>query len=85
MAGGGHRLGVVNAEALRAVQFREQLRGYAPQQVDDALEALVARVEAGGEIRAVDLDGLEFRRARLRGYHRGDVEEFVARLRSEAR
>ena len=76
---------LVDPDALRSVQFREQFRGYAPAEVDDAIERLAARLEAGGEIRRVDVDQLRFATARLRGYHRGDVDSFVQRLRDGAR
>ena len=66
------------------MQFREQFRGYDPNQVDDAIEALAVRIENGGEVRRFDLDHPEFRQ-RLRGYHREDVDAFFEALRREAR
>ena len=75
----------MDPDALRRVQFREQFRGYAAPEVDDAIERPAARLDAGGEIRRVDVDELRFGTARLRGYHRGDVDAFVQALRGGVR
>ena len=75
----------MDALELRSVLFREQFRGYEPTEVDDALDRLAACLDRAGHISRADLEGLQFRRARFRGYHRGDVDAFVASLRAEAR
>jgi DivIVA domain-containing protein len=77
----------VNGDEIRNTQFREKLRGYAPDEVDEALERLAELLDAGGEIQAADLPdvpALHFG-TKLRGYHRDDVDAFFQRLRAEVR
>jgi DivIVA domain-containing protein len=72
----------VTGDDLRNAVFREKLRGYAPDEVDDALELMAERLDRGGSLSRVELDGLEFRAARLRGYHPDDVDALIDRLKA---
>jgi len=74
----------VTASEVRSAQFREKLRGYAPDDVDAALEAIAAKLDRGETLRRSDVEALEFG-TRLRGYHPQDVDAFIDRLRQEAR
>jgi DivIVA domain-containing protein len=65
------------------VQFREKLRGYAPDEVDAALEEIASRLERGGRLVRADLRSLEFGH-RWRGYHTDDVDAFIQQLLEQA-
>jgi DivIVA domain-containing protein len=74
----------MTGDEIRTADFREKIRGYNPQDVDEALERLADRIDEAGSLRAADLDALRFRWARFRGYHPADVDALIERLKAEA-
>ncbi len=70
----------MTGDDVRSVTFRERLRGYHQDDVDEALEKIAARLDRG-ELRPTDLEGLHFR-MKLRGYDQGDVDRVIERLRA---
>jgi DivIVA domain-containing protein len=62
--------------ALRGAQFRAELGGYRPADVDAVLELLAHHAERAGGVRATDVRDVRFRRS-LRGYDRAEVEQLL--------
>jgi DivIVA domain-containing protein len=69
----------VTGDEVRAVTFREKLRGYRPSDVDDLLKRVAHELDAGRSPVPL-LESATFR-AKIRGYHPADVDRFLDRLR----
>jgi DivIVA domain-containing protein len=69
----------VTGDEVRAVSFREKLRGYRPSDVDDLLKRVADELDAGRSPAPL-LEGVNFRE-KFRGYHPADVDQFLDRLR----
>lgn len=67
------------AEGVRAVEFRDKLRGYDPAKVDMLIEKIADELEAGRSPRRL-LENPDLG-TKLRGYHPVDVDAFLASMR----
>ena len=65
---------------VRSVKFRETLKGYDRDDVDDFLEETTTVIDAGCLPWKV-VQGVEFHQA-WKGYHRGDIDKFLADIRN---
>jgi DivIVA domain-containing protein len=72
---------VMRGEDVRKVEFREKMRGYHPEDVDQLLERIADEVDAGRSPEGL-LSDVSFRE-KMRGYHPSDVDNFLDRLRAE--
>ena len=70
----------MTGDELRAVTFHERLRGFHPDDVDDALEGMAMRLDRGA-LGTDEVDAASFR-TRLRGYDRDEVRKVLADLRA---
>ena len=70
-------------EDVKRAKFREKFRGYAPAEVDAALDRIATHLASGRRLRRSELDALEFSPA-WRGYHPDDVDALIAQLREDA-
>jgi DivIVA domain-containing protein len=71
---------LVTADEVRTARFREQLRGYNPDDVDRLLERAAKELDAGQSPGAI-VKGAVFRK-KFRGYRMADVDELLAKLGS---
>ena len=65
---------------VRAVKFRETLKGYDRDDVDDFLEEMAMAIDAGCFPWKV-VQGVEFHQT-WKGYHRGEVDQFLMGIRN---
>ena len=70
----------MTGDEVRGARFREKLRGYAPNEVDEALERIAAAMDAGQPLEGAELARIEFSAARFRGYHPDDVDDLLRRI-----
>ena len=70
----------VTGNDVRAVKFRETLKGYDRDDVDDFLEEMAMAIDAGCFPWKV-VQGVEFHQT-WKGYHRGEVDQFLSGIRN---
>ena len=70
----------MDSARIRTVEFRQALRGYDRNEVDEVLEKIAEAVDLGQSPTAL-IRNAHFR-GRWRGDHRGDVDEFMEILRT---
>ena len=72
--------GRITSSELRAVRFREKLRGYDPKSVDSVIEGISTDLDHG-LVPTEWLDDTDFPKS-VRGYHPEDVDALFARVRT---
>ena len=72
----------MNADQVRSVEFKQRLRGYRIQDVDDFLEEVARAIDAGQPV-APMCDHVAFGQ-RMRGYDIEQVDRFLEQLVEES-
>jgi len=72
----------MTGDDVRAAEFAQAWRGYAPAAVDEALERIARQLDEGQRLDQDALARLQFP-SKFRGYNEGDVDDLIDRLRHE--